>query len=113
MEDRPGHAEPKYQQIAAVLRAEILAGNPPAGRQLQTKMEMQDRFGVAVNTVERAIEVLRKEGFVESRQGAGMYARVPPPAQPSAEFKAIMERLDEQDAQIRQLWQAVEKPVAE
>lgn len=113
MEDRPGHAEPKYQQIAAALRAEILAGHPPAGGQLQTKMEMQERFGVAINTVERAIEVLRKEGFVESRQGAGMYARVPLPPKPSAEFAAIMQRLDVQDEQIRQLWQAVERPAAE
>lgn len=109
MEDRPGRAEPKYQQIADALRAEILAGAPGDGMQLQTKSELQDRFGVAVNTVERAIEVLRHEGLVESRQGAGMYARIPAPSPPSAEFTAIMKRLDGMDEQIRQLRATVEQ----
>jgi len=91
MSERPGRAEPKYQHIADVLRAEILAGQPPAGSQIQTKLELQARFAVAVNTVERAIEVLRREGLVESRQGAGMYALQPP--EPAPGLAEVIRRL--------------------
>lgn len=113
MTDRPGRAEPKYQHIADVLRAEILTGTPADGGQLQTKAELQDRFGVAINTVERAIEVLRHEGLVESRQGAGIYARIPEAPPPSAEFTAIMKRLDGMDEEIRRLRETVEQLEAE
>lgn len=105
MEDRPGRGGPKYRQIADELRAEILAGHPPVGKQLATKSELQDRFGVAINTVERAIDVLRQEGYVESRQGAGMYVLTDEPA--PDDIAALVKGLAEVTDEVRQLRERV------
>lgn len=106
MPDRPGHAPAKYRLIADELRAEI-GRDYQVDDQLPTKMELVRRFGVAVNTVERAIEVLRLEGYVESRQGSGMYV-ISTEATPSDDFTMAMKALDELRGEVRQLRERVE-----
>jgi DNA-binding GntR family transcriptional regulator len=69
---------PKYRRIADDLRADIESGKYPPGKQLPTKSELMQRYGVAVNTVERAIKELRDAGMVETAQGAGMFVREQP-----------------------------------
>ena len=80
-----GHAEPKYRQIASDLRARIEAGEFPDGR-LPGKEALKATYRVAVNTVDRALEVLRSEGRIESVQGSGTFIRDPgPPEQADLE----------------------------
>lgn len=93
----------KYQRIADDLRAGISSGEYPPGSQLPTKAELMTRYGVAVNTVERAIDELRKAGIVETLQGAGMFVCEPPDAEHSPEYTAIMEHLAGIDDQVKQL----------
>jgi len=69
---------PKYRRIAQDLLASIEKGDYPPGSRLPTKAELMAQYQVAVNTVERAIEELRKAGIVETAQGAGMFVREPP-----------------------------------
>ena len=96
--------KPKYQRIADDLRARVTSGEYPAGSQLPTKSELMARYQVAVNTVERAIDELRKAGLVETLQGAGMFVREPPPETAhSPEYTALMEHLAETDDQVRRL----------
>ena len=59
-------ARPPYQQIADQLRAEIQAGEHAS--QLPTLGELRDRINPrpAINTVRTAIDVLKKEGLVET-----------------------------------------------
>ena len=70
--DREGPIPP-YRQIAAALRAEIADGTIPVGRRIPTIIEMEDRFGVARDTLRKATQVLKDEGLVETVQGMGIY----------------------------------------
>jgi GntR family transcriptional regulator len=68
---------PRHQQIAADLRALIMSGD--LSGKLPTTHELMERYGVGSPTVQRAIQVLKDEGFAEGRRGSGVYAtrRVP------------------------------------
>ena len=69
---------PKYRRIAEDLLAGIESGEYRPGSRLPTKAELMVKYEVAINTVERAIEELRKAGLVETVQGAGMFVRERP-----------------------------------
>jgi putative hydrolases of HD superfamily len=71
----PDDSRPKFEQIAASIRAAILTGELPPGSQLPTGKELETFFGVAGMTVRSAIDVLRDEGFVRSQSGSGTYVR--------------------------------------
>lgn len=58
-----------------MLRAEIKAGRYAPGDQLPSERELRERFTVSGNTVKQAIVQLRAEGWVESRQGSGVFVR--------------------------------------
>lgn len=98
----------KYQRIADDLRAGISSGEYPPGSQLPTKAELMARYGVAVNTVERAVDELRKAGIVETLQGAGMFVRPPPAVEHSPEYLILMEHLAGTDDLVRQLAERVD-----
>ncbi len=79
MQAAPG-APPIYHRIAAVLREEILGGRLAAGERLATIRDLAGRYGVAQDTVRQALQVLRADGLVRSRQGSGTFvAEVPAP----------------------------------
>jgi GntR family transcriptional regulator len=103
MARQAGPAGPKYRQIAEDLRARIEAGEYPPGTRLPTKAELMAQHGVAVNTVERAIEELRQAGLVETAQGAGMFVREPTPASraSSAPTDERLERLESEVTELR------------
>ena len=66
---------PAYRQLVGILRAEITAGRL-AGR-LPGERYLAQQHDCAVNTVRRALAILRDEGLVESVQGLGNFV-IPP-----------------------------------
>jgi len=66
---------PPHQQIAAEIRAAILSGDAALGSQLETTQQLMARFGVTNQTIQRALKVLKAEGFVVGRAGSGVYVR--------------------------------------
>jgi GntR family transcriptional regulator len=97
---------PKYRQIAHDLQARIERGDYPPGSRLPTKAELMAQHGVALNTVDRAIDELRKAGLAETLQGVGTFVRTPEPpdADGGAAYQAaVLARLDELTGMIRQL----------
>ncbi|MFI6529369.1 GntR family transcriptional regulator [Streptomyces uncialis] len=68
-------ALPKYDQIAADLRGQIVRGDLKPGDVLPSERELTERWKVARATVVRAIQVLRQEELVETRQGVGTLVR--------------------------------------
>jgi putative hydrolase of HD superfamily len=66
---------PPNVQIAAAIRAAILAGELEPGTQLQSGQELARFFGVARQTVQTAINTLRAEGFVRGQVGSGVFVR--------------------------------------
>lgn len=67
-----------YEQIAAQLRADILATRIPPGRKLPSEVTLQQEHGISRETARRAIAVLRQEGLVEIRRGHGVVVREQP-----------------------------------
>nr|BFE64978.1 hypothetical protein GCM10020063_095040 [Dactylosporangium thailandense] len=74
--DREGAA---YRQLAAVLRDRISSGELPPGRRMPSEKDLHDEFGLARETVRRAMAVLRAEGLIEIRQGHGTFVVDTPP----------------------------------
>jgi|688.fasta_scaffold240512_2 GntR family transcriptional regulator len=61
----------RYHDISAKLRARISAGRYANATVLPSESELSDEFGASRVTVRRALEVLRDEGLITSRQGLG------------------------------------------
>jgi GntR family transcriptional regulator len=70
--DRDGPT-PVYVQLAGLLRTRIEAGEIPAGRALPSETTLMGEYGLARETVRKAVRVLRDEGLVQIVQGRGAY----------------------------------------
>ena len=71
---------PKYFQLAEQLRNQITTGEVKAGDQLPTEELLCQQFGVSRGTVQKAIALLQKEGFVYREQGRGTFVRINQPS---------------------------------
>lgn len=66
-------ANPMYRQIAEDLRTQIESGRLKPRQQLQTEIELRERYGASRNTVRDAIKLLTTLGLVETRPGQGTF----------------------------------------
>jgi DNA-binding GntR family transcriptional regulator len=64
---------PPYAQVADALRQSIRSGELSPGTRLPSGRDLASRFGVALMTAQKAIDVLRSEGMVQSHQGRGVF----------------------------------------
>ena len=69
--------EIRYRTIAAELRSQITAGELGAGAVLPSEADLAGSYGVSRVTVRKALELLRDEGIVGSRQGFGWFVAAP------------------------------------
>jgi DNA-binding GntR family transcriptional regulator len=77
-----GHPRPteihQYVQLACWLREEIVDGQIPLGGKLPGEEALKHAFGVDRSVVRRAVQLLRDEGLVVTRQGAGSFVAAVP-----------------------------------
>ncbi|MBD9730382.1 GntR family transcriptional regulator [Streptomyces sp. H28] len=66
-----GQQRPKYQRIADDLKAAIESGEYGPGDRLPGESALAARYEVAVLTARQALKILRIEGLVETKKGAG------------------------------------------
>src|SRR5688572_18359721 len=71
----PGAAEFPHRQIATQLRERIRRGDWQPGERLPSIPAIAESFGVAKQTVQRAIDQLRVEGILITKPGSGTYVR--------------------------------------
>ncbi len=64
---------PLYRRIEADLRDRIRTGDLPPGAQVETELELMDRYGVSRATVRQAVGGLIAGGALEVRRGLGTY----------------------------------------
>lgn len=83
----------RYQHIAGRLRRQVASGAFGDGRLLPSESQLSVRFSASRVTVRRALDELREEGLLESRQGLGWYV----PADP---FRQSLGRLGTLEAQL-------------
>ncbi len=72
----------RYLDLADALRARIAARDVGAGGALTGELDLAREYGTSRVTVRRALDLLRQEGLVTSRRGAGWFAAVDPVRQP-------------------------------
>ena len=60
-----------FDQVAASVRADIVAGRLGTGDRLPAAREVADALDINVHTVLRAYQQLRDEGLVDLRRGRG------------------------------------------
>ncbi|MGD9794109.1 MAG: GntR family transcriptional regulator [Acidimicrobiia bacterium] len=86
----------RYREIATVLRDRLAAGEFAAGKLLPSEAELSSEHQASRVTVRRALEVLRDEGLIESRQGLGWFAAVDPVRQSLGRLSTIESQMAEQ-----------------
>jgi GntR family transcriptional regulator len=67
----PDAETPLYLQLAAIVRGRIEAGD--IARRVPSIVSLQQEYGAAKGTVERALAVLREEGLVRPVVGRGYF----------------------------------------
>lgn len=65
--------EIRYRAIADDLRGQIVSGELPAGAVLPSEADLAGSYGVSRVTVRKALELLRQEARIDSRQGFGWF----------------------------------------
>lgn len=90
---RAGMRTIRYQQIASALRERLHDVGP--GHVLPSESELSAEFGVSRVTIRRALETMRDDGIIESRQGFGWYIATVPLQQRLAGLDTIEGQLAE------------------
>lgn len=83
----------RYQAIADELRRRIAAGEFSTGRLLPSEAELSEMYAASRVTVRRALEVLRDEALLDSRQGFGWFVATDPVRQSLARLGTIESQL--------------------
>lgn len=73
---RPANSQ---RHIVQELRSQIVSGDLSVGSRLPTRLEIERRFAAGATTVQRALDILRQDGFVESRGRSGTFVVENPP----------------------------------
>lgn len=84
----------RYQAIADQLRLQIRDGAFASNRLLPSEAELSNRFAASRVTVRRALDVLRDEGLLDSRQGFGWFVAADPLRQSLAHLGTIESQLE-------------------
>jgi GntR family transcriptional regulator len=75
--DRPAFdaasVTPLYEQAADYVAAQIAAGELVKGQKLPAERDLAEDWGIAYQTVRRAMRELRERGLVVSRVGKGTF----------------------------------------
>lgn len=64
---------PTHHRIAAQIRAQIMSGDIAPGAQLPITDDLIKQFKVSNQTIQRALALLKDEGFVVGRSGRGVF----------------------------------------
>jgi GntR family transcriptional regulator len=75
MQINPGAAEFPHRQIAEQLRERVRRGDWAPGERLPSIPGIAEMFGVAKQTVQRAVDQLRVEGILITKPGSGTFVR--------------------------------------
>ncbi|MEU6685869.1 GntR family transcriptional regulator [Streptomyces sp. NPDC046832] len=66
---------PKYVRLAQTIQHRIEDGTYPPGTRVPSENQLVQSFGMSRPTVVRALELLKRDGWLESRQGYGTIVR--------------------------------------
>jgi GntR family transcriptional regulator len=67
-----------YEQVAEHIAMRIEAGDLQRGQRMAPERDLAVEYGVAYNTVRKAMEILRNRGLIITMHGRGTYVAEPP-----------------------------------
>ena len=67
------HRQPIYQQLADLLAAQLLDGEPPEGEGMPSVRNLAAQHLLNPLTVSRALQALTDAGMLENRRGLGLF----------------------------------------
>lgn len=73
MEYDPDSSEPKWRQIAAILREGIADGTYPPGAPLPSIERLRQEYGIARNTARKILDAVVDDGLAYTEPGKGTY----------------------------------------
>ncbi|GAB7103249.1 GntR family transcriptional regulator [Streptomyces phaeofaciens JCM 4814] len=82
---------PKYVRLAQTIQSRIEDGTYPPGTRVPSENQLVQAFGMSRPTVVRALELLKRDGWLESRQGYGTIVRGRP---------AVVEQKDRRGSEV-------------
>ncbi|MFM9594760.1 GntR family transcriptional regulator [Streptomyces scabiei] len=82
---------PKYVRLAQTIQRRIEDGTYPPGTRVPSENQLVQSFGMSRPTVVRALELLKRDGWLESRQGYGTIVRGRP---------AVVEHKDRRGSEV-------------
>ena len=88
-------SRPAYTQIADDLRASIEVGRLKPRDRLPAGRDLAAEYGVALMTIQKALDVLRRERLVVSQQGRGVFVAATRPQHQADEFATLRAELDD------------------
>jgi GntR family transcriptional regulator len=65
--------QPIYQQLADILAAQLLDGEPQEGQAMPSVRALAAHYLLNPLTVNRALQALGEEGLLENRRGMGLF----------------------------------------
>jgi GntR family transcriptional regulator len=84
----------RYRDIAADLRRRVDEGEFAAGRLLPSEAELSGAYSASRVTIRKALEDLRNDGLIDSRQGFGWFVAGSTVRQPLARLATIEAQLE-------------------
>ncbi|MFE2445461.1 GntR family transcriptional regulator [Streptomyces sp. NPDC059426] len=80
---------PRIHEIASDLRTRIDGGEFAAGSKLPSTRELTEQYDISAQAIARVVSLLKADGVVEGRQGAGVFVRAWRPLvyRPQSEFR--------------------------
>ncbi len=88
-------ASPLYMQVADAMRERITKGSWAVGGRIPTLIELVDEFAVSSITVRLAIQLLKREGLISTKQGRGTFVTSRPPVHPKMRIETSLRGLAE------------------
>jgi GntR family transcriptional regulator len=86
----------RYQSIADELRGRLQSGDLGSSRVLPSESDLSEQYAASRVTVRRALEILREEGLVDSRQGFGWFVATDPLRQSLGRLGTIERQLTDE-----------------
>ncbi|WP_231626925.1 GntR family transcriptional regulator [Streptomyces apocyni] len=65
--------EPRWRQVARIIRERIADGTYPPGTRIPSVVEMLNEFGIATSTGQKVHRGLRDEGLIYTEPGMGSF----------------------------------------
>lgn len=83
--------QPLYNQLIAIIKRSITAGEVRTGELLPSESELCKAFGISRNTVRQAVGALEEDGFVVRKRGKGTFVSDPASRRKSVQYSFTTE----------------------